>query len=175
MSKDNEMPPKAAIDGHAEEILDRPDRKENPMDPRTPWSRRARPRVWSSRTARASSWPRRREVAEALVDVVRRQRLYVDIRGNEHPQVEAWQALGALLGPFNAAVLTRLGQVDIVQRLPGLPGWERLVAESERYELGDISVAVLARSTLIELKRRRGSGQDMADIEAIELLDRLEG
>jgi hypothetical protein len=33
---------------------------------------------------------------------------------------------------------------------------------------------VLARSTLIELTRRRGSGQDMADIEAIELLDRLE-
>jgi hypothetical protein len=108
------------------------------------------------------------------VDVVRKQKLYVDIRGNEHPQVEAWQALGALLRPFNAAVLTRLGQVDIVQRLPGLPQWERLVADSEHYELRDISVAVLARSTLIELKRRRGSGQDMADIEAIELLDRLE-
>jgi hypothetical protein len=74
----------------------------------------------------------------------------------------------------SVSVLTRLGQVDIVQRLPGLPEWERLVAESERYELGDITVAVLARSTLIELKRRRGSGQDMADIEAIELLDRLE-
>jgi hypothetical protein len=53
------------------------------------------------------------------------------------------------------------------------PLW--LVAESERYELGDLTVAVLARSTLIELKWRRGSGQDMADIEAIELLDRLEG
>jgi hypothetical protein len=80
----------------------------------------------------------------------------------------------AMLNGSSAAVLTRLGQVDIVQRLPGLPEWERLVAESERYELGDITVAVLARSTLIELKRRRGSGQDMADIEAIELLDRLE-
>jgi hypothetical protein len=80
----------------------------------------------------------------------------------------------AMLNGSNVSVLTRLGQVDIVQRLAGLPEWERLVAESERYELGDISVAVLARSTLIELKRRRGSGQDMADIEAIELLDRLE-
>jgi hypothetical protein len=83
---------------------------------------------------------------------------------------ERWE----MLKGSNASVLTRLGQVDIVQRLPGLPEWERLVAESERYELGDITVAVLARSTLIELKRRRGSGQDMADIEAIELLDRLE-
>jgi hypothetical protein len=82
---------------------------------------------------------------------------------------ERWE----MLKGSNAAVLTRLGQVDIVQRLPGLPEWERLVADSERYELGDITVAVLARSTLIELGRR-GSGQDMADIEAIELLDRLE-
>jgi hypothetical protein len=79
-----------------------------------------------------------------------------------------------MLKGSSAAVLTRLGRVDIVQRLPGPPEWERLVAESERYELGDISVAVLAGSTLMELKRRRGSGQDMADIEAIELLDRLE-
>jgi hypothetical protein len=83
---------------------------------------------------------------------------------------ERWE----MLKGSNAAVLTRLGQVDIAQRLPGLPEWERLVAESERYELGDITVVVLARATLIDLKRRRGSGQDMADIEAIELLDRLE-
>jgi hypothetical protein len=78
-----------------------------------------------------------------------------------------------MLRGSNASVLTPLGQVDIVQRLPGLPEWDRVVAESERYELGDITVAVLARSTLIELKRRPGSGQDMAGIEAIEL-DRLE-
>jgi hypothetical protein len=74
----------------------------------------------------------------------------------------------------DASVLTRLGQVDLVQRLPGLPDWDELVAESERYELEHISVAVIARSTLIELKRRRASAQDLADIEALELLDRLD-
>lgn len=83
---------------------------------------------------------------------------------------ERWQ----MLRGSNASVLTRLGQVDIVQRLPGLPEWDQLLAKSERYELDGMTVAVLARSTLIELKRIRGSKQDLADIEAIELLDRLD-
>jgi hypothetical protein len=83
---------------------------------------------------------------------------------------ERWQ----MLRGSNASVLTRLGQVDIVQRLPGLPEWDQLLAKSERYELDGMTVAVLARSTLIELKRIRGSKQDLADIEAIQLLDRLD-
>ena len=60
-----------------------------------------------------------------------------------------------------------------MQALPGLPGWQRLLAESERYALDDMTVAVSARATPIELKRRRGSGLDLADIEAIQMLDRL--
>lgn len=74
----------------------------------------------------------------------------------------------------NAAIVTKLGQVDIVQELPGLPAWDQLIAESERYQFDDITVCVIARSTLIELKRRRGSGLDLADIEAIQVLDRLD-
>lgn len=41
----------------------------------------------------------------------------------------------------NATVLTKLGQVDVVQEIPGLPAWDRLIAESERYELEDLTVA----------------------------------
>jgi hypothetical protein len=74
----------------------------------------------------------------------------------------------------NATVLTRLGQVDVVQDLPGLPEWDRLIADCERYELEGMTVAVIARTTLIELKLRRASGLDLADIEAIRLLDRLD-
>ncbi len=74
----------------------------------------------------------------------------------------------------NAAVLTRLGQVDVVQALPGLPDWDRLVAESEHYEVDALPVAVIARSTLIALKQQRGSHLDLADIEAIRMLDRLD-
>lgn len=73
----------------------------------------------------------------------------------------------------NATVLTSLGQVDIVQRLPGLPEWPRLVEEAEVYEIEDMRVPVINRNTLIELKRLRGSHLDLADIEAIERLEDL--
>jgi len=70
-------------------------------------------------------------------------------------------------------VLTSKGQVDVVQRLPGLPEWPRLVEEAEVYEIGELRVPVINRATLIELKRRRGSHLDLADIEAIERLAEL--
>jgi hypothetical protein len=82
---------------------------------------------------------------------------------------ERW---GMLKGS-NATVLTSLGQIDVVQRLPGLPDWTQLVGEAEIYEVERQEVLVLNRRTLIELKRRRGSKLDLADIEAIELLPDL--
>jgi hypothetical protein len=73
----------------------------------------------------------------------------------------------------NATVLTSLGQIDLVQRLPGLPEWEQTIGEAEVYEIDGLEVRVLNRRTLIELKRRRGSNLDLADIAAIELLPDL--
>jgi hypothetical protein len=73
----------------------------------------------------------------------------------------------------NATVLTSLGQVDIVQRPPDLPEWPQLLDEAEVYEIEDMRVPVINRSTLIELKRLRGSHLDLADIEAIESLEEL--
>ena len=70
----------------------------------------------------------------------------------------------------NATVLTSLGQIDVVQRLPGLPEWPTLVAEAEVYEVEGQTIRVMNRSTWAELKRRRGSPQDLADIDAIERL-----
>ncbi len=61
-----------------------------------------------------------------------------------------------------------------MQDLPGLPPWDDLVAESEEYEFDGLLIKVINRATLIELKGRRASAQDLADIEAIELLDRLD-
>jgi len=48
-----------------------------------------------------------------------------------------------------------------------------LVADVEVYERDDVKVRVMNRKTLIDLKRRRASAQDLADIDAIELLDRF--
>jgi hypothetical protein len=73
----------------------------------------------------------------------------------------------------NATVLTALGQIDVVQRLPGLPEWSELAEAAELYELEGERVRVINRATLIELKHRRSSAQDLADIEAIEQLDQL--
>lgn len=73
----------------------------------------------------------------------------------------------------NATVLTSLGQIDVVQRLPGLPHWPTLVAEAEVYEAEGQTIRVMNRSTWAELRRRRGSPQDLADIEAIERLAEL--
>lgn len=73
----------------------------------------------------------------------------------------------------NATVLSPLGQIDVVQKLPGLPTWPELVEAAEVYEIERMTVQVMNRATLIELKRRRGSNLDLADIEAIQLLDEL--
>lgn len=101
MSQDNGTPPEAAIDSHAEEILDeaqRPAQPEANSHTLVPAGRAGGLIVAESpREFLAKA----QEVAEALVDVVRQQNFYVTIRGNEHPQVEAWQTLGALLGPFS--------------------------------------------------------------------------
>ncbi len=73
----------------------------------------------------------------------------------------------------NATVLTPLGQVDVVQRIEGMPDWEKLVAQAEVYEFEGRTIRVMNRATLIELKRHRSSAQDLADIEAIEQLEEL--
>ncbi len=83
---------------------------------------------------------------------------------------ERWQ----MFKGANASLITRCGQIDIVQRIEGMPLFERLASESEVFEREGLCVRVMNRRTLIELKRRRGSGLDLADIEAIELLDRLD-
>lgn len=66
------------------------------------------------------------------------------------------------------SVLTSLGQVDVDQRLPGLPEFPQLMEQAELYETDGMQIPVLDRETLIELKRSRGSFLDRADIEAIE-------
>jgi hypothetical protein len=73
----------------------------------------------------------------------------------------------------NATVLTSLGQVDVVQRLPGLPDWTQVLEEAEVYEIEEMRIPVINRNTLILLKRLRGSHLDLADIDAIEGLEQL--
>lgn len=74
----------------------------------------------------------------------------------------------------NATVLTKHGQIDIVQAIEGMPDFDQLASEAERFDAEGIQVRVMKRATLIELKSHRSSAQDLADIEAIEQLDQLD-
>jgi hypothetical protein len=74
----------------------------------------------------------------------------------------------ALYRGRNLTLTTRLGDLDVVQRLPGVPAWNELVAEATRITLAGTPLAVCSRAHLIAMKRARSSLQDQADIEALE-------
>ena len=101
MSDDNGTPPEAAIDSHAEQILDEVQTEGEPGR-----NGQALVSAIGAGGLIAAESPREllakaQEVAEALVDVVRKRKFYATIKGNQHPQVEAWQTLGALLSPYS--------------------------------------------------------------------------
>lgn len=70
----------------------------------------------------------------------------------------------------NATLLLDLGRLDIVQRLPGLAGWDQLNATAEEYALEGLELRIVDRHTLMRRKRDRSTPQDLADVAAIERL-----
>lgn len=71
----------------------------------------------------------------------------------------------------NASVTTRHGDLDIVRTLPGVPGYEALLADAHRFEIDEMTIAVASPSAIASMKRARDSAQDRADIEALDALD----
>jgi hypothetical protein len=63
---------------------------------------------------------------------------------------------------------TALGDLDIVQRLPGVPSWPELDSKKETTKLGEVPLSVCSRAHLIAMKRARASLQDQADLQALE-------
>jgi len=74
----------------------------------------------------------------------------------------------ALYAGRNLTLSTRLGDLDIVQRLPEIPPWQALATDAEATTLAGAPLAVCSLAHLIEMKRARHSLQDQADIEALE-------
>jgi len=66
------------------------------------------------------------------------------------------------------SLTTTFGEVDIVQRLPGVPSYVDLEGRALRVEAMGLTLLVASRDDLIAMKRARGSAQDLADIEALE-------
>lgn len=68
----------------------------------------------------------------------------------------------------NLTVTTALGDLDVVQRLPGVPTYEELAEDAMVVELFGVPFRVCSRAHLIAMKRARGSAADLADLERLE-------
>ena len=73
----------------------------------------------------------------------------------------------AVLAGRNLTVTTELGDLDVVQRLPGVPAYADLAADAMLVELHGVPFRVCSREHLIAMKRARGSALDQADIERL--------
>ena len=79
------------------------------------------------------------------------------------------EARSALLsGLGNLSITTRAGDVDVVQRLPGVPAYSHLAAESRDADLFDVAFRVCSRAHLIAMKSASGRPVDLADLELLE-------
>ena len=63
---------------------------------------------------------------------------------------------------------TDFGALDVVQRLPGVPGYRELEQTAVTSAPFGIEIRVASRDMLVAMKRARRSAQDLADIEALE-------
>jgi hypothetical protein len=78
----------------------------------------------------------------------------------------------ALAQGRNLTLETALGGIDIVQRMPGMPGFDALRDQALVMELLGATVQVCGRDHLREMKLARGSHRDMADVEDLDALGR---
>ena len=74
----------------------------------------------------------------------------------------------ALFDGRNLTVTTSHGDLDIVQRLPGVPPFGALSSEGLEVELFDVHFRVCSRKHLIAMKRARSAAIDLADLERLE-------
>jgi hypothetical protein len=67
----------------------------------------------------------------------------------------------------NLSVTTHLGDLDVVQRLPGVPPFATLDHDAWEATLLDVPFRVCSREHLVAMKRARGSALDQADLERL--------
>lgn len=67
----------------------------------------------------------------------------------------------------NLSVSTKVGDLDIIQRLPGVPSYADLSAEAIRVKIDDFELIVCSREHLMAMKRARAAPIDIADLERL--------
>lgn len=65
----------------------------------------------------------------------------------------------------NVTAMTRFGELDVVQRARGVPGYNRLAEDAVPSELFGIPVRVCSLARLREMKEAQSRPQDRADLE----------
>jgi hypothetical protein len=79
---------------------------------------------------------------------------------------EAWM----LRRGRNVSLTTRLGDIDVIRTLPGVPDYATLFADADRFVIEGMTVIVASPGKLIEMKQARNSDQDRADVAALRRL-----
>jgi predicted nucleotidyltransferase len=77
-----------------------------------------------------------------------------------------------LAGGERVAIETELGQLDVVQGLEGVPGYETLRAGAIETDVLGVRVAVCSVEDLKAMKRAAGRTRDLADLEDLEAAGR---
>ena len=95
------------------------------------------------------------------------------VREDAHLTLAPERTLGAeersaLYRGRNLSVSTRLGDIDIVQRLPGVPPYADLSSRAIEVAAFGLAVRVASRDDLIAMKRASGRQIDLADLEQLE-------
>lgn len=73
----------------------------------------------------------------------------------------------ALARGRSLTVTTPLGDLDVVQRLPGVPAFGELDADAWEASLFEVRFRVCSLEHLISMKRARGAPLDLADVERL--------
>ena len=71
------------------------------------------------------------------------------------------------------ALVTRLGELDVLSRPPGAPAYPDLRRNADRYDVGGFNVSVASVDDLIAMKHAAGRAKDLLDIEELEAIKRL--
>ena len=70
-------------------------------------------------------------------------------------------------------LVTTLGELDVLSRPPGAPGYQELRRNADRYDLGGFNVSVASVDDLIAMKQAAGRAKDLLDVEELEAIKRI--
>jgi predicted nucleotidyltransferase len=70
---------------------------------------------------------------------------------------------------------TELGELDVLTRPAGSPGYEALRRNADRFDLGGFSVLVASIDDLIAMKTAAGRQKDLVAVDELEAIKRLTG